>query len=140
MAFGFNVIIRLEASGEGLQWSNLWRPFNDYDKQMTAGITMCFMLGEAVLYLLIALYMEKAKPRNFGIPKKPAPTAAAPDANDASNNFEDEPQFQRIGVQVKNLAKSYGKKVACKNFSMNIYENQISVLLGHNGSIFSFHF
>lgn len=132
MAFGFNVIIRLEASGEGLQWSNFWRPFKDYDNQLTTGITMCFMLGEAVLYLLIALFMEKAKPRNFGIPKKPATTALS-EANEAATNFEDEPQLQRIGVQVKNLAKTFGKKVACKNLSLNIYENQITVLLGENG-------
>lgn len=139
MAFGFQLIIRLEGSGVGLQWSNFWQPFNDYDSQITVGISMCFMLGEALLYLLIALYVDKSKPRNFGVPKKSA-TISSSHAADASNNFEDEPQFQRIGVQVKSLAKTFGKKVACKNLSLNMYENQITVLLGHNGMIVSVSF
>lgn len=136
MAFGFQLIIRLEASGEGLQWSNFWRPFNDYDNQMTVGIALCFILGEALLYLLIALSVEKAKPRYFGIPKKSADIAS--DVSNGSINFEDESQFQRIGVQVKNLGKTFGKTVACKNVSLNLYEGQITVILGNNGMILIF--
>lgn len=132
MAYGFEIIQRLEGSGEGLQWSNFWRPLADYDDQMTVGITMCFILGEALLYLLIALCVEKAQPRNFGVPKK---SASKSDVSNESINFEDEPQLQRIGVQVQNLGKNFGKKVACKNLTLNAYENQILVLLGHNGKM-----
>lgn len=131
MAYGFEIIQRLEGIGDGLQWSNFWRPLADYNDQITVGITLCFILAEALLYLLIALCVEKAKPKHFGVPKKAASTES--NVSDELNNFEDEPQSQRIGVQVKNLQKSFGKKVACKNLTLNAYENQITVLLGHNG-------
>lgn len=132
MAFGFQLIIQLEGNGVGLQWSNIWRTIPDYDNKMTVGFAICFMLGEALLYLLIALLVDKGHPRNLGVPAKSASIASSDTAN-AAINFEDEPQFQRIGVQVKSLGKTFDKKVACQNLSLNVYENQITVLLGHNG-------
>lgn len=132
MAYGFEIIQRWEESRHGLQWSNFWHPSPDSDNQMTVGMTMCFIAAEAMIYLLIALSVEKLKPRNFGVPKKSA--SASDSVSDNSNNFEDEPQGQRIGVQVKNLGKTFGKKVACKNLTFNAFENQITVLLGHNGT------
>lgn len=134
MAYGFEMIQRLEGNGIGLQWSNLFRPIADYDDQLTIGITICFVLGEALLYLLVALCVDRAKPKHFGIPKK---SAMGSDANDESNNFEDEQQLQRIGVQVQNLGKTFGEKIACKNLNLNAYENQILVLLGNNGNLYS---
>lgn len=34
----------------------------------------------------------------------------------------------------QNLTKVYGKNIAVNNFSLNIYDDQITVLLGHNGA------
>lgn len=132
MSYGFELIQRLEGNGVGLQWSNLFRPIADFNDQMTIGTTMCFILGGALLYLLIALSVERAKPQNFGIPKKDT-IATESGANVEAINFEDEPQSQRIGVQVQNLGKTFGDKVVCKNLNLNAYENQILVLLGNNG-------
>lgn len=133
MAFGFEMIHRLEANGVGLQWSNFSRPIPDSDDQLTVGITMGCMVGEAIIYLLIALVVEAKTPQSFAVSKKPI-AATQSDSNDESINFEDESQFQGICMQVKNLAKSFGDKVACKNLSLNAYKNQITVLLGNNGA------
>ncbi|CAG0888027.1 unnamed protein product, partial [Cyprideis torosa] len=48
--------------------------------------------------------------------------------------FEDEPKNLRAGIQIKNLRKEFGKVVAVKDVSLNCYEDQITVLLGHNGA------
>lgn len=133
MAFGFEMIQQLEANGVGLQFSNLFRPVPDYDNQLTVGITMCCLLGEALLYLVIALVAEKVKPQSFGVTRK-AISASQSASNDDSINFEDEPQTQGIGVQVQNLTKTFGDKVACKSFNLNAYANQITVLLGNNAA------
>ena len=61
--------------------------------------------------------------------------------NESKNIFiEDESIYgsRKVGIQITNLTKSFkqlGKvKKAVDNLSLNIYEQQISVLLGHNGA------
>lgn len=49
--------------------------------------------------------------------------------------YEKEPTNLKVGVKIKNLEKVFhNKKVAVRNLSLNMYENQITVLLGHNGA------
>lgn len=38
------------------------------------------------------------------------------------------------GIEIQGLVKSYGHKLAVNNLNLNIYQNQITVLLGHNGA------
>lgn len=52
-----------------------------------------------------------------------------------SRYFEEEPQSCGAGVQIRNLRKVYGDgKVAVDGLNLNLYEGQITVLLGHNGA------
>ncbi len=54
--------------------------------------------------------------------------------------IEDEANYKNknVGIRISNLSKKFkqlGKvKKAVNNLSLNIYEEQISVLLGHNGA------
>jgi hypothetical protein len=45
---------------------------------------------------------------------------------------------RNIGVRIKNISKAFKQfnveKTAVRNLSLNIYEGQITVLLGHNGA------
>lgn len=59
MAYGFQLILRFEGTGEGLQWSNFWHPVS-VDDTLTVGITMCFMLGTSLVYFLVTLYIGKS--------------------------------------------------------------------------------
>ena len=38
------------------------------------------------------------------------------------------------GIELINLTKKFGSKTVVNNLSMNIYQGQITVLLGHNGA------
>lgn len=38
------------------------------------------------------------------------------------------------GIEIQDLVKRYGPKLAVNNLTLNIYKNQITVLLGHNGA------
>ncbi|KAJ8958665.1 hypothetical protein NQ318_016390 [Aromia moschata] len=38
------------------------------------------------------------------------------------------------GIEIQNLCKRFGNKSAVDNLCLNIYQNQITVLLGHNGA------
>lgn len=68
MAFGFQIIIRLEGTSEGLQWNNFWRPVS-VDDNISIGLIMIMLLVCTVLYLMIALYVEKVLPGKYGVPQ-----------------------------------------------------------------------
>lgn len=149
MAIGVRTAVRHEGAGYGLQWSNLFSPVSE-DETFTVGYSMIMLLVDAILYLLIALYVEKILPGDYGVPevwyfpvqksfwsKNDKDEIVDIELNyQNENNFEPEPLDKRPGVMIRNLTKIYerNKKEAVNNFSMNIYEDQITVLLGHNSA------
>lgn len=161
MAYGFQLILRFEGIGEGLQWSNFWRPVN-VDDNLTVGLTMCLMLVTSCIYMLITLYVEKVMPGSYGVPEKwyfplskefwfgtpeyigveDSSDPATDQKGDKHNlNFEPDPQHRNAGVRVKNLRKVYAnKKVACQGLTLNMFDDQITVLLGKYEMITSLYF
>lgn len=148
MAFGFQIIIRLEGTSEGLQWNNFWRPVS-VDDNISIGLIMIMLLVCTVLYLMIALYVEKILPGEFGVPQPwyfpftktfwCGQSDWKPSDDDYSNenpeNFEYDPPGRHCGIKAMNLRKLYARnKVAVEGFSINMYDDQITVLLGHNGA------
>ncbi|KAK7485122.1 hypothetical protein BaRGS_00023662, partial [Batillaria attramentaria] len=54
---------------------------------------------------------------------------------DEDKHFERDPAGLKPGIKICNLRKKFGKnKMAVDNLSLNMYEGQITVLLGHNGA------
>ncbi|KAJ6646771.1 Phospholipid-transporting ATPase ABCA3 [Pseudolycoriella hygida] len=155
MAYGIKLIIRNEELGDGLSWSTLWRPIHVYDS-LTIGTTMAFLLLTAIMFLMLTMYIENIFPGSYGVakpwnypfkkdywfPSKNRNSYQAfgdhNDDNDSAQinpgNFEDEPTNEHAGVVIKNMCKTFDKKVAVCNLSMNMYNNQITALLGHNGA------
>jgi ATP-binding cassette subfamily A (ABC1) protein 3 len=50
-----------------------------------------------------------------------------------SNALKDQMKQGR-GIQIRNLRKTFGEKTAVEGLSMEIFSNQITALLGHNGA------
>jgi len=46
---------------------------------------------------------------------------------------DDEPEDLKAGIDIKKLSERF-KRMHVKNLSLNLYENQITVLIGHNGA------
>ncbi|XP_076264015.1 ATP binding cassette subfamily A member 3 isoform X2 [Rhynchophorus ferrugineus] len=147
MAFGFQLILMFEGTGEGVQWNNIWRTITP-DDNLTLGHLMTMLVLDCFIYLLIALYVEAIFPGDYGIPQPwyfpflksywcGKNYIAVEDLNPSSPNssefFESEPNLN-VGIQIKNLRKVFGNKAAVRNLSLNMYEDQITVLLGHNGA------
>ncbi|XP_053672343.1 phospholipid-transporting ATPase ABCA3-like [Anopheles nili] len=147
MSFGIMNIIRLEGSQDGLQWSNLFSSPSMGD-DFSVGLVMVMFVIDALLYLAIALYIEQVMPGEFGVAKpwnflftrdfwkrnriEDGWTGAQ--KVDTSGYFEQEPNIDRAGVRIVNLRKVYGKKVAVDGLNLNMFDGQITVLLGHNGA------
>lgn len=150
MALGFNVVIRYEGTQEGLQWDNIFKAVT-VDDRFHLGYVLGMLLFDAFLYLMIAIYVEKIFPGDYGVAEKwyfpftakfwcnGAEYVGIQDVNAVSpdhvrQNFEIEPTNKTAGVQTRSLRKVYdNNKVAVEGLNLNIYEDQITVLLGHNG-------
>lgn len=151
MALGFNVIIRYEGTQEGLQWDNIFSPVT-VDDGFHLGYVLIMLVFDGILYLLIALYVEKIFPGDYGVAEKwyfpftakfwctAADYTGVHDSNGTSPNrvhanYEADPKNKIAGVQTRALRKVYeNSKVAVEGLNLNMYENQITVLLGHNGA------
>lgn len=56
-------------------------------------------------------------------------------SNEDPDHFEDDPPNLNCGIRIMNLRKLYArKKVAVQGLSINMFDDQITVLLGHNGA------
>lgn len=155
MAYGIKLILRNEEIGDGLQFSTMWQPVHVYDS-LTIGIAMFFLLLSSFVFFVLTLYIESIFPGNYGVAKpwyfpfkrefwcrsQKQRNYQSFDENDDENgssreadagNFEEEPTDEFAGVVIKNLCKAFGKDLVVDNLSMNMYNNQITALLGHNG-------
>ena len=150
MALGFNVLIRYEGTQEGLQWGNVFRPVTA-DDQFHVGYVLIMLVVDAILYLIIALYVEKIFPGDYGVAEKwyfpftakfwcktneyiGVQDVYTNGVDNINVNCEAEPKNKTTGVQIRSLRKVYNNdKVAVEGLNLKMYEDQITVLLGHNG-------
>lgn len=44
------------------------------------------------------------------------------------------PEGKKVGVEIKNLCRSFGTKQAVQNLNLNILEDEVTILMGHNGA------
>ncbi|KAM9281767.1 ATP-binding cassette sub-family A member 9-like [Morus bassanus] len=117
------------------------------------------LMLDSVLYLLLAIYFDKVLPGKYGVPYPPTfflrlsywfkpqsgyvvVRAGGKSSHDPilSNNTEPmPPDFDgKEAIRLNNIKKIYKKKdkrtEALRGLSLNIYEGQITALLGHSGS------
>lgn len=148
-------IMQREGSMQGLQWTNLFKRVIP-DEPYSVGIAAIMLIFDSLLYIGITIYVETVLPGDYGIPKKwnylfqkSFWTKEEPASNEGSqidienqlidpvyDTADTEPGTPglRAGIETKNLRKSYGVKAVVKGLTMKMYENQITVLLGHNGA------
>ncbi|XP_055306584.1 phospholipid-transporting ATPase ABCA3-like [Sitodiplosis mosellana] len=147
IAHGIQLICQFEITEEGVKWADFWKP-TVFEDDVTLGILMLYMLASSLLHLLIALYVEKVMPGDYGVPEKwyfpftkrfwfgiPFDACTESDAISSNPNIETDPSGYHVGVRVNHLHKIYSnKKVAVNHLTLNIFDDQITVLLGHNGA------
>uniref|UniRef100_A0A8D0D9F5 ATP binding cassette subfamily A member 3 n=1 Tax=Sander lucioperca TaxID=283035 RepID=A0A8D0D9F5_SANLU len=157
MAMGAQLIGMFEGKGTGIQWSNLFDSVT-VDDDFSLAQVLGLLLFDSVLYGLVAWYMEAVFPGEYGVPLPsyffvlPSYWCSSPrmalvnekeeeeDAEKALKGefIEEEPAGLVSGVKIKHLAKEFkvGNKTrqAVRDLTMNMFEGQITVLLGHNGA------
>uniref|UniRef100_A0A672IPT5 ABC transporter domain-containing protein n=1 Tax=Salarias fasciatus TaxID=181472 RepID=A0A672IPT5_SALFA len=134
--------------GTGIQWSNLFDSVT-VDDDFSMAQVLCLLLFDSVLYGLVAWYMEAVFPGEYGVPLpsyffllvrfKPS-FSKEEDAEKALKGefIEEEPAGLVSGIKIKHLSKEFklGNKTrqAVRDLTLNMFEGQITVVLGHNGA------
>lgn len=148
MSFGINAFMILEGTGEGAQWNNFYLP-GTVDDNFSLLDAMIMLWVDTVLYMLIAWYVDNINPGDAGVAQPPwfifMPSywCGSKRKYNYENNgvesvhsqyFERDPAGAQVGISIRHLKKSFGQKVAVRDTSLNIFEGQITALLGHNGA------
>jgi ATP-binding cassette subfamily A (ABC1) protein 3 len=159
MALGANIISQQEGNGVGVTWDRVNLPIS-VDDPFTFSSVLWSFARDAVLYFFIAWYLEGIWPGDFGVPQlwyfplspqywgcgAPAvPGSSSTDGNgtgaslaNIDGKFEAVPNGMVAGLELRNLRKEFGSgekmKVAVKDTSLDMFEGQVTALLGHNGA------
>uniref|UniRef100_A0A8D3B2I6 ABC transporter domain-containing protein n=1 Tax=Scophthalmus maximus TaxID=52904 RepID=A0A8D3B2I6_SCOMX len=157
MAMGAQLIGMFEGKGTGIQWSNLFDSVT-VDDDFSMAQVLALLLFDSILYGLVAWYMEAVFPGEYGVPLPsyffalPSYWCSSPrmafvnekeeeeDAEKALKGefIEGEPAGLVSGIKIKHLNKEFkvGNKTrkAVRDLTLNMFEGQITVLLGHNGA------
>ncbi|XP_041978073.1 phospholipid-transporting ATPase ABCA3-like [Aricia agestis] len=156
MGYALQMLIMSEGTSKGLQWGDFFSPVSYHDR-FTPGHVALLLMFDAVLYMLIAMYVEKIRPGLYGVPlpwyfpltksywfpnrtKVAAITKQDGCDQEYKNSLlkvvhDEEPKGVPMGINIENLTKVYkGRKKAVDNLNLRMYENEITVLLGHNGA------
>ncbi|XP_055994781.1 phospholipid-transporting ATPase ABCA3-like [Sorex fumeus] len=134
----------------GLKWKNI--TLMEYEEFYFAYI-LGMLLFDGFLYGLVTWYIESVFPGKYGMPKPwyffmmrsywcgekhKIKEITSLDDTTKTQYFEEEPTNLIAGIQIKNVYKNFHmyktEKVAVKKLTLNIYEGQITVLLGNNGA------
>ncbi|NXI91949.1 ABCAA protein, partial [Psophia crepitans] len=155
--FAFNAgiakVFHLEKYGMGFSFSNLM------EESYFLFSTYIMLVFDSVLYMLLAMYFDKVLPGKYGIPDPPffclkpsywvrsrrgstremPRTAASPEELFNDDIEPVPPEFLgKEAIRLNNVKKTYKKTdkktEALRGLSLNIYEGQITALLGHSGA------
>lgn len=161
MAFGAALIGKFEGQGTGVQWSHLFQGVT-VDDSFTFGSILLMMIVDCVFYGIVTWYIEAVFPGEYGIPQPwyfPFMKSywcstkrkvslndyqqfenfdASGEAQRKPGFYEKEPMNLKAGIAIKELRKEFetdsGTKVAVDGVTLNMFEGQITALLGHNGA------
>uniref|UniRef100_A0A8I3MRU5 ABC transporter domain-containing protein n=1 Tax=Canis lupus familiaris TaxID=9615 RepID=A0A8I3MRU5_CANLF len=147
MALGVRLISSFEIRGE----PSIWRVLLPGEFNFSHVLVMLVL--DSVLYGLVAWYVEAVLPGEYGIPKpwyffvmpshwqgrsssltRSVLDVGDPDKASESKFIQEEPTDLAKGIEIRQLYKVGSKHVAVKGLTMNLYQGQITVLLGHNGA------
>ncbi|XP_059161433.1 phospholipid-transporting ATPase ABCA1-like [Physella acuta] len=138
-------IARREAREEGIQWNNFDKPIANDDFTVKDSILM--LLIDTLMHLILTWYLDNVFPGDYGVPKpvhffltksywckNHDPTSYQSEEQTTDPKYFEKEPDKNIGIRIVNLRKEFGNKVSVADVNLNIFEGQITVLLGHNGA------
>lgn len=145
----FDRVITFESAFVGLTTKNVGELNSNF--AVSSGIFMLFL--DTIIYAILAWYLDKVIKNQFGTSERwyfcctprywcggkgsraavhMTPGEMGPQTGEVQPVSEQ--LRSKMGVEVLGLTKTFGEHVAVNHLSLEMYEGQIFVLLGHNGA------
>ncbi|KAJ9595471.1 hypothetical protein L9F63_013335, partial [Diploptera punctata] len=155
VSWGYRMMISYETNYVGLQWENLFRPPSGVRGDLSVGLMWFMLIVDIFVYSILTWYIDSVRPGQYGIAKpwyficmpsywrsSKIDDQSFTEIDDVTMNkrFEKPPNNLNVGIKIKNLRKvfhSFGglnKKLAVDGVTLDIYNGEITALLGHNGA------
>ncbi|XP_065218523.1 phospholipid-transporting ATPase ABCA3-like isoform X2 [Planococcus citri] len=145
---GFSRIRYYEIYSIDFTWSSVIASENERNS-ISFMFCLLMLVFDTCLYFCLAYYITAINPGKFGARKSPffifeglfsrfftKDTQPLENLDDEADSefFEAPPQNVEATIQIKDLHKHFGKVYAVRGVDMNIYEGEMTALLGHNGA------
>lgn len=132
---GFDIIFAFELTKEGVRWNNLWKYASPKHRFCFAHMLLS-LSGCAIFYLLLTLYIEAGKMSALWRKCVLRHNAHSENVRHDEDIIQEQPPSNLpLAVKIINLRKVYSKGfTALVNVTLELYENQITVILGPNGA------
>lgn len=154
---GTKVIADLESNEQGVTASSAGTEVDFFSYNDMIGM----LIFDIFFYLILGWYLDKVVPQSYGVAQpwyfcfspsywrggsSPSSSAVASDDHELlevdpkrAANFEAASAELKVGLQARKLVKHFPSEdgnpvIAVKDFSIDMYEDQIFALLGHNGA------
>nr|CAD7412845.1 unnamed protein product [Timema cristinae] len=150
--WGFDIFSTFEARGVNLNWTKLGDSPSGSGNDLTMLHVLLMLLVDIMMYSLVTWYVDAIMPGKYGLAQPwyfvftcsfwrvGRVESLGMDVGDEHLNFESPPDGVKVGIEIKELRKVFykfggmTKKVAVDGVTMNVYQGQITALLGHNGA------
>lgn len=145
LGLGVHIILDLEQFNVGLQFSNIAERHENYGFSVAEVLMMFAVIS--IIQLLLMIYIEQVFTGEIGVSKpwyfpvapimrmlrsKPAFSEdfVRPKMKTSAENFEADPVNLKAGIKILDMSKNFGHSTVVNQLSLNMYEDQITVLLG----------
>ncbi|XP_054277535.1 retinal-specific phospholipid-transporting ATPase ABCA4-like isoform X1 [Macrosteles quadrilineatus] len=146
MSSGYIVIAAFESRGAKISWLSLLSDATGGNGQ-SLGLVMVMFIVQMCLYMFVTWYVTSIRPGPYGrarpwyfifqcmsTPNKRVRDKILHNDDDDDEHYEPAPKDMKIGLRIQDLRKEFGSVVAVDKVNLDIYEGQITALLGHNGA------
>uniref|UniRef100_A0A1A9X396 ABC transporter domain-containing protein n=1 Tax=Glossina brevipalpis TaxID=37001 RepID=A0A1A9X396_9MUSC len=146
----FRKIVTYEQFGNNFNFIDFFT-YYDAATNLSIGTYVLIMMGQCLVYMIISLYVEEVFPGIYGLPQH-WNFLFTRKKSYAEKSSKDPIGFAEIGVirpesfiyeiassstvmvDVNKVTKKYGDEEVVKNVSLQLRQNEITVLVGHNAS------
>lgn len=140
LTIGLHQLILHETLYQGLTWENAFSR-SDQGEHFSIGIVILIMLLGSVFRILVLFYVEALRDipprkwyfpiqRSFWWPQKRPYSDAESESSDREQGHGDRP----VVIKARKLLKLYNNQTVVDNFTLNFYQDEITVMMGHNDS------